>query len=162
MLAAVSREQPGAAGWLGVAARLVTGGVWIWAGAMKVTDPDASVAAVRAYQLLPGDVAEVVGQVLPMAEIVLGLMLVLGLLTRLAGVLSALLFAAFIVGIASAWARGLTIDCGCFGGGGYDPDAVDKYPWEIARDAALLLLSLLVAWVRRTPLTVDRLLFRPV
>ena len=24
----------------------------------------------------------------------------------------------FLVGIISAWARGLTIDCGCFGGGG--------------------------------------------
>ena len=25
---------------------------------------------------------------------------------------------AFIIGISQAWARGLTIDCGCFGGGG--------------------------------------------
>ena len=62
----------------------------------------------------------------------------LGLLTRGAAVVSGLLFVAFIIGIASVWARGISIDCGCFGGGGYDPDAMSKYPWEIARDAALL------------------------
>ena len=59
-----------------------------------------------------------VGHLLPVLEVVVGLCLVLGLLTRGAAVVSALLFVAFIVGIASAWARGLQIDCGCFGGGG--------------------------------------------
>ncbi len=44
---------------------------------------------------------------------------------------------AFIIGIASVWARGITIDCGCFGGGGYDADAASQYPWEIARDVGL-------------------------
>jgi uncharacterized membrane protein YphA (DoxX/SURF4 family) len=85
---------------------------------------------------------------------------VLGLLTRWVSVVSALLFAAFIVGIASVWARGITIDCGCFGGGGYDPNAASAYPWEIARDAALLLVSLgLVRWPR-TPWSLDEPLFR--
>ena len=65
--------------------------------------------------------------------------------------LSAVLFVAFIVGIASAWARGLQIDCGCFGGGGTRPDASDEYPWEIARDVGLLLLSLWLVWRPRTP-----------
>src|SRR3954451_2731311 len=117
--------------WLGTVARLVTGGVWIWAGAAKLPHPEQSVLAVRAYQLLPGDAAVTVGHLLPILELVLGACLVLGLLTRGAGLLSALLFTAFIIGIASVWARGLSIDCGCFGGGGYDPDATSKYPWEI-------------------------------
>ena len=51
------------------------------------------------------------------------------------------MLAAFIIGIASAWARGLQIECGCFGGGGTVEDATSKYPWEIARDVGLLLLS---------------------
>ena len=122
--------------WAGLAARLVVGGVWIYAGAIKLPDPDESVAAVRAYELLPGDTAVTVGQLLPVLEVVVGAMLVLGVLVRGAAVVSALLFAAFIVGIASVWARGIEIDCGCFGGGGYDPDATSKYPWEIARDVA--------------------------
>ena len=56
---------------------------------------------------------------LPFVEIALGvLLLILGLATRLAAVVSAALLVVFIAGIASAWTRGLRIDCGCFGGGG--------------------------------------------
>lgn len=46
-------------------ARLVVGGVWIAAGATKIGDLDASVRAVRAYQLLPELAAQVVGAALP-------------------------------------------------------------------------------------------------
>lgn len=145
--------------WAGLAARLVTGGVWIVAGALKITEPDASIAAVRAYQLLPSSVAEVVGVALPAVELVVGLALVVGVLTRGAAVMSAVLFAAFVVGIASVWARGIEIDCGCFGGGGAKAGAASAYPWEIARDVALLAASLFVACLRRTRLSLDSLLF---
>jgi uncharacterized membrane protein YphA (DoxX/SURF4 family) len=146
--------------WLGLLARLVVGGVWIVAGALKLPDPAQSVNAVRAYQLLPGSLAQPVGQLLPGLEVVIGICLVLGLLTRWVALASAILFALFIIGIASAWSRGITIDCGCFGGGGYDPNAADKYPWEIARDAVLLLASLLLVWKPSTRLALDSLLFR--
>ena len=148
-------------GWLGLLARLATGGVWIVAGALKIPDPAASVQAVRAYRLLPEAVVPTVGQLLPVVEVVVGLALVVGLLTRTMAVVSAVLFVAFIIAIASAWARGLTIDCGCFGGGGYDPDAAEKYPWEIARDVALLAGSLFVAAVgHRSRWALDHVLFR--
>ncbi|MCW2794405.1 MAG: DoxX family protein [Nocardioides sp.] len=148
--------------WLGLVARLVTGGVWIAAGAVKLPDPASSVQAVRAYQLLPSSVVPTVGQLLPMVEIVVGLTLVVGLLTRGSAVVSGLLFVAFIVGIASVWARGITIDCGCFGGGGFDPDAASKYPWEIARDVGLLAMSGYLVWLRSTRLALDNLLFRRI
>jgi uncharacterized membrane protein YphA (DoxX/SURF4 family) len=146
--------------WLGLLARLVAGGVWIVAGAIKLPDPAQSVAAVRAYDLLPSSIVPTVGQLLPVVEIVVGVCLVVGLLTRGAAVVSALLFVAFIIGIASVWARGITIDCGCFGGGGADPDAASSYPWEIARDTALLAASLFVVWLPSTRLALDSVLFR--
>lgn len=146
--------------WIGLIARLVTGGVWIVAGALKLGEPGESVAAVKAYELLPPSVAESVGYLLPPLEVALGLCLVLGLLTRLSGALSALLFVAFIIGIASAWARGLEIDCGCFGGGGAAPDAASDYPVEIARDVGLLLLSGWLIIFSRTRFALDGLLFR--
>lgn len=147
--------------WLGVLARLVLGGVWLWAGLAKLPHPDASVSAVRAYQLLPTGLAETVGHVLPMLEVVLGACLVLGLLVRFSGVLSGLLLVAFIVGIVSVWSRGIEIDCGCFGSGGANPNASDKYPWEIARDVGLLALSAFLVWRPRTAAAVDGLLFPP-
>ncbi|GAB4011481.1 MauE/DoxX family redox-associated membrane protein [Nocardioides ultimimeridianus] len=145
--------------WVGVLARLVVGGVWLVAGALKVATPSESIHAVQAYDLLPYSVAESVGVGLPAIELVVGLALVAGVLVRGAAVISALLLVAYIVAIASVWARGMTIDCGCFGGGGADPDAASAYPWEIARDIALLLASLLLVWLRRTPLALDALLF---
>lgn len=148
--------------WIGLAARLVIGGVWIWAGALKLGDSYQSVQAVRAYELLPESLVEPVGYLLPVLEVVVGVALVAGVLTRGAAVVSALLFVAFIIGIASAWARGLQIDCGCFGGGGYDPNASAAYPWEIARDAVLLLASLFLVRWPRTRLALDSVLFRPL
>ena len=145
--------------WVGLASRLVVGGVWIWAGLLKLPDPEASVTAVRAYQLLPSAAADAVGRALPMVEVVVGVCLVLGLLTRISAAVSALLLLAFIFGIASVWARGISINCGCFGDGGHDPDAISRYPWEIARDVGLLAASLLVVWLRRTPFALDNVIF---
>jgi uncharacterized membrane protein YphA (DoxX/SURF4 family) len=96
-------------------------------------------------------VVPVVGHALPILEILVGVCLLLGLLTRVAAVVSAVLLVAFVVGIASAWGRGLSIECGCFGGGaGPAANAAAKYPWEIARDVGLLALS---AWLVRRPHT---------
>jgi uncharacterized membrane protein YphA (DoxX/SURF4 family) len=147
--------------WVGMFARLVVGGVWLYAGVQKLPHPDTSVSAVRAYQLLPTDLADTVGRVLPMLEIVVGGCLVLGLLLRFTGAVSALLLLAFIVGIVSVWSRGIEISCGCFGSGGADPNATSKYPWEIARDAGLMALSLFLVWRPRTPFAADNLLFPP-
>jgi uncharacterized membrane protein YphA (DoxX/SURF4 family) len=146
--------------WFGLVARLVTGGVWIVAGALKLPYPADSVRAVRAYDLLPEAVVPAVGHLLPVLEVVIGLCLVLGVLVRSSAVVSALLFVAFIIGISSAWARGLSIDCGCFGGGGEIPDAAAKYPGEIARDVGLLALSAWLVVRPRSRLALDRVLFR--
>ncbi len=146
--------------WAGLVARLVVGVVWVWAGAAKVLDPLGSIEAVRAYELLPASLVEPVGYALPALELVLGLALLVGAMTRGAALLSAVLLVGFVVGIASAWARGLEIDCGCFGGGGVEAGASSEYPLEIARDVGLLALSLLLVWLRSTRLALDGLLFR--
>ena len=140
----------------GVLARVVVGLVWVVAGVLKLPDPNENVRAVRAYELLPESVVPVVGHALPVLEILIGVCLLLGLLTRVAAVVSVVLLAAFVIGISSVWARGLSIDCGCFGGGaGPAANAQAKYPWELARDVGLLLLSLWLVWHPRTPLAAD-------
>jgi uncharacterized membrane protein YphA (DoxX/SURF4 family) len=102
----------------------------------------------------------VVGHALPIAEILVGGCLLAGVLVRANAVLSALLLVAFVIGISSAWARGLSIDCGCFGGGGGPAEnARAKYPWELARDFGLLLLSGWLVYRPRTRWAVDNELF---
>lgn len=150
----------GPMGWVTFAARLLVGGVWLVAGLLKLPDLASSVRAVRAYQLLPEAVVPAVGYALPILEVVVGLMLLVGLMVRGAAVVSGVLFVAFIVGISAAWARGLQIDCGCFGGGGYNANAAEEYPWEIVRDLGLLLASAWLVWRPRSPWAVDnRLLY---
>ena len=142
---------------LGVLARLVVGGVWLVAGVLKLPHPVENVRAVRAYQILPEAVVPLVGHALPALEIVVGASLLVGFLTRLTAAVSALMLVAFVIGISAAWARGLAIDCGCFGGGaGPTADATAKYPWDIARDVGLLLLSAWLVWRPRTPWSLDQ------
>ncbi|GIH26366.1 hypothetical protein Aph01nite_46760 [Acrocarpospora phusangensis] len=130
-------------------ARLMLGGVLIAAGWLKIGAPALSVQAVKAYELLPGGVATAVGYGLPILEIVLGALLVLGLLTRVSAVVAGLLMLAFVAGIASAWARGLRIDCGCFGGDGTLAAGQDPgYLTEMLRDGGLVLCA---AWAARFP-----------
>lgn len=149
------------ADWVGLVARVVLGVVWLWAGGAKILHLEESVQAVRGYQLLPYEVALVVGYALPMVEILLGVLLLLGLLTRWAAAASALLMLGFVIGIGSAWARGLSIDCGCFGGGGAiaAEEAARQYPWEIARDTGLFLLGAWLVWRPRTRFSLDQQLF---
>jgi len=146
--------------WFGLVARLVVGSVWVVAGAIKLPHPADSVRAVRAYDLLPEAIVPAVGHLLPVLEVVIGLCLLLGVMVRGTSVVSAVLFVAFIIGISSAWARGLSIDCGCFGGGGEIPDAAAKYPGEIARDIGLLALSLWLVVKPASRLAVENVLFR--
>lgn len=137
--------------WLGLVARLVTGGVWLWAGASKLPDLNSSEVAVRGYQLLPESMVQLVGAVLPGIEVLVGLFLLLGCWVRPAAVVSAVLFGGFVLAIGSVWARGIEIDCGCFGGGGAEAGASADYPWEIARDVGLLAASLWLVVRPHTP-----------
>lgn len=149
------------ADWIGLAARLVLAGVWLVASLLKLPYLEESVLAVRGYQILPYDAAVVVGYLLPVAELILGLLLLIGLFIRPAAVLSGLILIAFIIGIAQAWARGLSIDCGCFGGGGQIAleEAQARYPWDLARDVGLLALAGWLSVRPRTPFSLERALF---
>ncbi|MEO7422037.1 MAG: MauE/DoxX family redox-associated membrane protein [Ornithinibacter sp.] len=146
-------------GVVGLGARLFLGVVLIWAGAAKIGHPLTSQRAVQAYEILPDSIANPVGLALPFIEVVLGVLLVLGLFTRIAAAGGTLLMVAFIIGIAQAWARGLTIDCGCFGGGGQIGVNDTKYPQEIARDASFALAGAWLWWRPQSSASLDRLLF---
>ena len=145
-----------AARWVSTVARLVLGGVFLAAGVLKAIDPQSSVTAVRAYQLLPTSLATIVGWGLPFAEIALGLLLLAGIATRAVAAAAGILLVIFIAGVVSAAARGLSIDCGCFGGGGEVAPGQTAYGIELVRDACLLLLAVWLVWQPRSRLALDR------
>lgn len=149
-------------GWVGLAARLILGGALIWAGAIKVGNPEANVASVQNYQLpLSDGFVQLVGYAQPMVEILVGVLLVVGLFTRSMGALGALAMLLFIGGISWAWARGLRIDCGCFSEGGLlAADEEPKYLQDILRDVGLMACGAWVTIRPRSPLALDTWLSR--
>ena len=127
--------------WLTLIARLVLGGVLLAAGGLKIANLQKSAMSVRAYELLPVGLANFLGYVLPWVEIGMGLLLIVGVAVSIVGLLGALTMFAFVIAIAQAWARGLSIDCGCFGGGGQVDPEDTKYLSTILRDIGFLLLG---------------------
>lgn len=125
--------------WLTLIARLILGGVLLAAGGLKIGNLQKSAMSVRAYELLPVWLANFFGYVLPWIEIGMGLLLIAGVAVSIVGLLGALTMFAFVVAIAQAWARGLSIDCGCFGGGGQVAAGETKYLQEIIRDIGLAI-----------------------
>ncbi|HVK26659.1 MAG TPA: MauE/DoxX family redox-associated membrane protein [Actinokineospora sp.] len=140
---------------MGTLLRLGLAAVWLVSGWIKVSDPNQTYIAVQAYDVLPSSLVGPVAAGLPFLELALGVLLLLGLGTRLVAVLSGLVLLAFIAGVAQSWARGLSIDCGCFGGGGPVAEGQTEYPLELARDIGFLAMAVWLAVRPRTWLSVD-------
>lgn len=141
--------------WITLACRIGLAAVLITAAVTKFP-PALSVEAVEAYDLFPTEVAELIGYTLPLFELALAALLLVGLATRYVGAVSALLMILFIAGIFSAMARGLSIDCGCFGGGGAVAPEETTYGISIARDLAFAAMGAFIAFRPRSPFALDR------
>jgi uncharacterized membrane protein YphA (DoxX/SURF4 family) len=126
---------------VGTVARLGLAAVWLISGTLKAIDPDQTYVAVKAYDVLPKSSLEVVAALLPWVEIAFGVLLLAGAGIRIVAVLSLLLLAVFMAGVAQAWARGLAIDCGCFGGGGAVDPGDTAYLQELLRDTGFAVLA---------------------
>jgi len=131
--------------WVGTVFRLVLGGVFLWAGWEKLADPRGFVQAVRAYDVTPEWLSKAIGYGLPVLEVCLAALLIVGVITRIAAAVSAALMLVFLIGIVQAAIRGLKLECGCFGGGGASDST--QYTLDILRDLGLLVLAVyLVLW----------------
>lgn len=120
--------------------RVALGGIFLYAGVLKIANPTAFAGSIAAYQILPYFLNYLVAATLPWLEGICGLLLIAGYRTRAAAVILLLLNLAFIVALASTIVRGLDIDCGCFAEG------EKTSAWmAILRDIALLAMACLVA-----------------
>ena len=142
--------------WIGLVARLVLGGVLLIAGYLKAFTIDKSQMAVRAYEVLPISLANFLGIILPWLEIGAGLLLILGFAVRYSAIFGTALMLIFVIAISQAWARGLSIDCGCFGGGGKVAPGETKYLSEILRDLGLAALGIYLIRYPKTRFALEK------
>jgi uncharacterized membrane protein YphA (DoxX/SURF4 family) len=72
---------------------------------------------VDSYQLMPPWAVNAVAFLLPPFELLMGLWLLSGVALRFSSLIASVMIVGFIVAMWSAYERGLTISCGCFGPG---------------------------------------------
>ena len=118
--------------------RILLGAVFLYAGGLKIGNLPAFAGDIAAYRLLPHFGNYLAAAVLPWLEVLCGFLLIVGWRTRGALASITLLIVIFMLALASAQARGLDIDCGCFRHGG-----AKTPPWQaLARDSLLLAAAL--------------------
>jgi uncharacterized membrane protein YphA (DoxX/SURF4 family) len=133
--------------WIG---RLFLGAMFLYVGAVKLfglaIHPRPSIGLalsffalqVDSYQLLPAWAVQVVAHTLPLAEIAIGAMLLLGWLLPVWTVLVTLLVAGLFASVARAYSLGLQINCGCFA----KPEPLTGM--TVLRDGILLVLAIIM------------------
>lgn len=119
--------------------RVVLGGLFVYAGVVKVGDPLDFAQDIRNYQLVGQSLAFIAALILPWLEIVAGVFLIAGIWKRGAALVVSGLLVFFIALTAVTMVRGLDVDCGCFGAIGR------KAGWSVVlEDLAMLFLGLCV------------------
>ncbi|MSR64280.1 MAG: DoxX family membrane protein [Verrucomicrobiae bacterium] len=123
-----------------VIARILVGGTFVLAATLKLIAPVENMeAAVRGFQLVPGVLERPIALVLPWIELFAGTFCLLGLFTRFAAWVLAILLAVFIGALAWAKFKGLDLqNCGCFARW----DFIQSPNLLLLRDVVLLLLAL--------------------
>lgn len=135
--------------------RLALGGMFVFAAYVKLKNPQSFADSIKGFKIFDLETSShlvtMMTFALPWAEMICGVLLILGLFTRAAAALVAVQLVAFIAAIASVLYRDLNVSCGCFGEfdwpcGGEDSEG-KKNPigWcHIWRDVVMLVPALIL------------------
>jgi uncharacterized membrane protein YphA (DoxX/SURF4 family) len=129
--------------WLRHLLALLFGGVFVYAGALKLRDPSMFLNDIRSFDLLPDPYAAGLALGLPWLEVFAGFAVITGILRQGGLLLLNAALVGFFIAIGSAWWRGLDITCGCFGGDA----AKSNYTELFVRDGILLALDIALLWL---------------
>jgi uncharacterized membrane protein YphA (DoxX/SURF4 family) len=127
--------------------RIALGAIFVYAAWVKLREPwELYALAISGYEVLPLWAVEMVARTLPWLELAIGIGLIAGIWLRISATVTSLLLLVFFALMVRAFAKGMQINCGCFGG----DDPISK--WTLLRDGSMLAGSLLLtsmAFVRQ-------------
>ncbi len=142
---------------LGVALRLLLAVTFIWACIHKIAHPYDFALQVATYQILPLQLINLQGVILPWLELVTAVLLVAGIWTRASALVTCGMNVMFIIAIALALSADLQLQCGCFAsaeaGASMSTDL-------IYRDIGLLVAGGILVYMKPDRLTLDNWLLR--
>ena len=124
-------------------ARVVLGGVFIFASLDKISNPEAFATAISNYHVLPFGLENLLALILPWLEFLAGVCIIAGIMVDGAAIMIIIMNIVFILAISQALARGISIECGCFSVS--SPETGDNIGLiTIIRDFGYLILAFLV------------------
>lgn len=136
------RSCPGRRKLAMFALRLALGLVFLYAGYAKLRQPWYVFAGmIDNYGVVAPSVSEMIARVLPPLEVVLGVTLLAGLYRKVSSAAAIIFLFPFFALMLWAYAKGLKIDCGCFGPGQM------LGPRTLLRDGVLVAASLWFAFL---------------
>lgn len=131
-----------AARWVIVVLRIALAGVLVWAAVPKLLDPTTFATDIANYRLVPESWAGPIAIMLPVLELVIGGALLAGLEARGAAIIAGVMLIVFSVAMGQAMARGIDLECGCFG-----TTAEAEVGWtSIVRNVLLVALAGMIAY----------------
>lgn len=125
--------------YLSLIARIIVGSVFIVVGVTKILDPKGFANEIGNYDLLPNILLNIPAIILPWVEFLVGFMLIIGIKVRTNSFIAGVLLLIFTLGVISAWARGLDINCGCFSAIKEEKVGLSK----VLQNTGLILLTLI-------------------
>jgi len=129
-------------------AAMTLGLTFLASGIGKLRDPREFVIAVVDYNVAPRTLAVVYARLLPFAEVICGILLLVGVWPTAVGVGAIGLLGSFLFGVGANLLRGRELDCHCFGS-----RRSEKLGWvTIARISVLILCGLAVTRGTSAPL----------
>jgi uncharacterized membrane protein YphA (DoxX/SURF4 family) len=128
---------------------VLVGGTFIYAGVTKIGDPMHFARDIQNFRLVGWPIAIRTAFYLPWLEIVTGIALIAGFLRHGALAILTGLTVVFIGATISAQARGINLDCGCFGSASKGMSFTTHMLIDFALLAALVALWFLPARIAR-------------
>jgi uncharacterized membrane protein YphA (DoxX/SURF4 family) len=119
--------------------RVLLGLLFIISSISKIQTPAKFMDSIDAYKIVPESLVYPMAMVVPWLQILAGMMFILDIYSQSAALILSGLLTAYIIAIAQAFARGFSMECGCFD---MIPWIEDKVGWSaIIRDAIFLCMS---------------------
>lgn len=95
--------------------RLIVGGLFIWAGILKIVNPLEFAQNVKNFRIVSHEISFFTALVLPWMEVICGAFLIVGFFHKSSALLVSIMLVGFIGLVAITMARGIDTSCGCFG-----------------------------------------------
>jgi putative oxidoreductase len=149
---------PKAVGWLTLPCRLILGGLFVFAGVLKLGEPQAFADAIKGFKIFT-DAREfmipVMTFVLPWTEIIAGSLLILGLWARGAAMVIVGMLLAFVAGVVSVVLRDIDTKCSCFGK--IEWPCTGGVGWcQVIRNSVMIAMAVPIFVWGPGPLAIDR------